>query len=160
MTSRIPLIHTFLKFPIIPTEVFKVIDCFCSVYPGEWDWTHFENRKTSQSAYVWYLHLDLKITSDFLRVFVFALSVIPLDVSVLLLPWPGGGMFLKALRDFLQDLTVEKMSGRFATYPSRIVSSWDPVKSRISTLGCLVLYFLRVMGFWEIAKQKHFMNWL
>lgn len=100
MTSRIPLVHTFLKFPVIPAEVFKVIDCFCSVYPGEWDWTHFENCKTSQSAYVWYLHLDLKITSDFLRVFVFALSVIPLDVSALLLPWPGGRNVSKSTERF------------------------------------------------------------
>lgn len=91
-------------------------------------------------------------------VFESVLSVIRPDVSALVLPWPGGGMFLKALRDFFTRPYCGKMSGRFATYPSRIVSSWDPVKSRISTLGCPVLYILRVMGFWEIAEQKHFMN--
>lgn len=35
---------------------------------------------------------------------MFVLSVIPPDVSALVLPWPGGGMFLKALRDFYETL--------------------------------------------------------
>lgn len=63
-------------------------------------------------------------------------------------------------REVLRDLTVEKCLAVLPPTPPRPASSWDPLKSRISTPGCLVLVFLGGMGLQQIVRQEHFMNTL
>lgn len=80
----------------------------------------------------------------------------------------GGGMFLKAKRDFItrdskRDFFYETLLWKnvwsfchLLLPDSLLLRSCK--KQDICTLGCHVLWILRVMGFWELAKQKHFMN--
>lgn len=154
-SSDVHTLSLFLKFPFIPPGVFKVMDCFCSVYPGK---THFENLKISQCLCL---------------VFVFGPEYsIWFSESICVCVERDPSWRLCACALMARGRNVSKSTERFFYETLLWKNVWlfchlllpDSLllrsckKQDICTLGCLVLCILRVMGFWEIAKQKHFMN--